>query len=214
MPLLLNVPYAEKDEAKALGAKWNPELKKWVAPDCKTYKDFKKWIAGPEGYHKIVLLNNVYVVVGYRQCFKCRKSVPVIGFGRKDYLTMSPNRCNSYSYENKLRLMSFFEPMPERLLKFVQENYRFEKRYSKTVGGEYFASVCPNCDMLQGKFYLFNEPSMSPFYTTDVSSLTIYECPLEYDLVVEEIEEGDIETVPFDKNIVKQGDRIMPNVGK
>lgn len=27
--LLLNVPYEEKDEAKSLGAKWNPELKKW-----------------------------------------------------------------------------------------------------------------------------------------------------------------------------------------
>lgn len=25
--LLLNVPYAEKDEAKSLGAKWNPKLK-------------------------------------------------------------------------------------------------------------------------------------------------------------------------------------------
>lgn len=30
--LLLNVPYEEKDEAKFLGAKWNPELKKMVYP--------------------------------------------------------------------------------------------------------------------------------------------------------------------------------------
>ena len=29
MSLILNVPYKEKDEAKALGAKWNPQLKKW-----------------------------------------------------------------------------------------------------------------------------------------------------------------------------------------
>ena len=27
MSLFLNVPYAEKDEAKALGAKWNPTIK-------------------------------------------------------------------------------------------------------------------------------------------------------------------------------------------
>ncbi len=30
MALLLKVPYGEKEEAKALGAKWNAELKKVV----------------------------------------------------------------------------------------------------------------------------------------------------------------------------------------
>lgn len=30
MALLLNVPYEDKEEAKALGARWNPELKKVV----------------------------------------------------------------------------------------------------------------------------------------------------------------------------------------
>ena len=29
MRLYLNVPYSEKDEAKALGAKWNVKAKKW-----------------------------------------------------------------------------------------------------------------------------------------------------------------------------------------
>ena len=29
MSLIIDVPYAEKDEAKSLGAKWNPNLKKW-----------------------------------------------------------------------------------------------------------------------------------------------------------------------------------------
>ena len=27
--LLLDVPYGEKDTVKALGAKWNPEIKRW-----------------------------------------------------------------------------------------------------------------------------------------------------------------------------------------
>ena len=29
MSLFLNVPYNEKDEAKSLGALWNPQRKKW-----------------------------------------------------------------------------------------------------------------------------------------------------------------------------------------
>ena len=41
--LLLNVPYAEKDEAKSLGAKWNPKLKKWYVTNSKDYYKFIKW---------------------------------------------------------------------------------------------------------------------------------------------------------------------------
>ena len=57
MSLLLNVPYAEKDEAKALGAKWNPELKKWYVENRKDYYKFKKWILG-DGEEVYILLEN------------------------------------------------------------------------------------------------------------------------------------------------------------
>ena len=40
----LNVPYAEKDEAKALGAWWDKDAKKWYVPEGKDKEPFKKWI--------------------------------------------------------------------------------------------------------------------------------------------------------------------------
>jgi hypothetical protein len=40
----LNVPYAEKDAAKALGAKWDPAKKTWYAPEGLVMKDFSQWI--------------------------------------------------------------------------------------------------------------------------------------------------------------------------
>jgi len=40
----LEVPFAEKDQAKALGAKWNPDLKKWFVPEGIEVDKFKKWI--------------------------------------------------------------------------------------------------------------------------------------------------------------------------
>ncbi len=39
----LNVPYAEKDAAKALGAKWDSTKKKWYAPKNGELSTFKKW---------------------------------------------------------------------------------------------------------------------------------------------------------------------------
>jgi len=39
----LNVPYAEKDQAKALGAKWDASIKKWYAPAGVDISQFGKW---------------------------------------------------------------------------------------------------------------------------------------------------------------------------
>jgi hypothetical protein len=40
----LNVPYAEKDEARALGARWNPGRKKWYVPAGVPLEPFEKWL--------------------------------------------------------------------------------------------------------------------------------------------------------------------------
>jgi hypothetical protein len=40
----LNVPYAEKDEARALGARWNPGRKRWYVPTGVALEAFEKWL--------------------------------------------------------------------------------------------------------------------------------------------------------------------------
>jgi len=40
----LNVPYAEKDEARALGARWNPGKKRWYVPNGVALDAFAKWM--------------------------------------------------------------------------------------------------------------------------------------------------------------------------
>jgi hypothetical protein len=44
--VLLNVPYAEKDAAKTLGARWNPTKRRWYVPDGVATEPFAKWIDG------------------------------------------------------------------------------------------------------------------------------------------------------------------------
>mgnify|MGYP000123054244 CR=1 FL=1 len=41
----LNVPYAEKDAAKALGGKWDAAKKKWYVPENTDLAPFAKWQA-------------------------------------------------------------------------------------------------------------------------------------------------------------------------
>jgi hypothetical protein len=43
--MFLNVPYAEKDQARELGARWNPTRKRWYVPDGVALEAFARWIA-------------------------------------------------------------------------------------------------------------------------------------------------------------------------
>lgn len=42
----LEVPYADKDQAKALGARWLPDQKRWVVPAGVELGPFSAWLAG------------------------------------------------------------------------------------------------------------------------------------------------------------------------
>jgi hypothetical protein len=41
----LNVPYAEKDQARELGARWNPTRKRWYVPNGVALEPFERWLA-------------------------------------------------------------------------------------------------------------------------------------------------------------------------
>ena len=42
----LKVPFKEKDEAKSLGARWNPDGKHWYVPEGVDATPFGKWLDG------------------------------------------------------------------------------------------------------------------------------------------------------------------------
>ena len=52
----MKVPYAEKDVAKKLGAKWDSGKKVWYVRDVENIKPFMRWIPKhllrPHGKHK------------------------------------------------------------------------------------------------------------------------------------------------------------------
>jgi hypothetical protein len=48
---VLNVPFAEKNEAKELGARWDPDMRKWFVPKGMDTEPFEKWLGGEKGQH-------------------------------------------------------------------------------------------------------------------------------------------------------------------
>lgn len=178
--LLLDVNYNEKDEAKKLGARWNPELKKWYVNDRKDYHKFIKFING-----NIIIIDNLYLIEGKQNCFKCGKETRVIGFGIDKYINIDDDYIN-FSNDDDIHIVGAIEPIPEKLIKYIQEKYNYKMRFSKTTQTSNMSNCCDNCDILQGNFFLFNEVD-SPFFITsidDVKKLKIYKITLDNDITI------------------------------
>lgn len=184
MALLLNVSYEEKDEAKALGAKWNPELKKWYIISKTNYPKFRKWIL-KENDSTVVVCDYFYIVEGKQNCFKCGKETEVIGFGLENYLQIYQSGFDWFSGE--INIASSLKPLPTGLLSYLKERYNYYFGYSKTTKSNYYANHCKHCNILQGDFYLFNEVD-SPFFVDSIEcarELILHKILLENDLILD-----------------------------
>lgn len=168
MRLYLNVPYKEKDEAKSLGAKWNPKVKKWyTTAKSEEYIKFSKWILRDTD-DVMIAQEYIFIIEGKRNCWKCGKSTRVIGLGISDFVHIyedddTPQYELNDDYfglgdEVHLAWVSSEDDIPPKLLRYLKENYSVKTSYSRSEGGKCFANHCDYCGALQGGWFLFEEP--------------------------------------------------------
>lgn len=154
--LYLDVPYLEKDEAKALGAKWNPNLKKWYVEDGKKYFDFRKWFNIKETN---IICESLYLVETNAVCWKCGKPIKIVCLASDKFYTEcygDSSTCNT-----RLTLFGFLTKCPNYLEELLKEynctyNYsrQFDKLYEHRNNGCYLVNKCSNCNMIQGDNFL------------------------------------------------------------
>lgn len=198
--LLLDVPYAEKNSVKALGAKWNPEIKRWYVKNRSEYYKFLKWILNKTNTGEIEFLcDYIYIVESKQTCYKCQHETPVVCFGMErsfclDYESYYHENNNLFEdtetgpikFDDEIHIMPSFSPIPESLLKYLDENFHYHMGYSNFCGYSYLANHCHHCGKLQGNHFLFDEPE-SPFYINSANAaaqLKLYKISLPYDLPV------------------------------
>lgn len=168
MSLFLDVPYAEKDEAKALGARWNAKAKKWYTNvPREEYGKFAKWILRDMD-DAIIATKYIFIVEGQHPCWKCGKSTRVIGLGISEAVHIFNCKegaqfellANYFDQGEELHLAwtEHEENIPPKLRKYLMETYSVRTGYSKTLKRKCFANHCDHCGALQGNWFLFDEP--------------------------------------------------------
>ena len=168
MRLYLNIPYNEKEEAKALGARWNPKIKKWytdAAPE--EYVKYSKWILNDRD-EAVLAMEYIFIMEGQQNCWRCGQLTRVIGLGIGEFIRIYGD-INEPQYE---LVQDYIDPgeelhlawvekedsIPPKLLRYLKGKYSVKTGYSKTLGGKCFANHCDCCGVLQGNWFLFDEP--------------------------------------------------------
>ncbi len=197
MGLFLNVPYAEKDEAKALGAKWNPKVKKWYADVPRTdYVKFAKWILRDTD-DAIIAMDYIFIVEGQRPCWKCGKSTRVVGLGVGEHVHIfdvgdGPQYEiveDDADEELHLAWTDCEEDIPPKVRRYLKEQYSVKAGYSKTINRTCFANHCDCCGALQGNYFIFDEVD---------SPLTLM---VEGDELVEQAGKLNVLTIPIEDDL-------------
>lgn len=203
-----NVPYSEKEEVKALGARWNPKVKKWYITSSKeNYIKFAKWIMADVG-RAIIATDYIYIIEGVNNCWKCGCPQTVVGIGVGKHYNLYEDSTGQVQIEPSWEFEEYGDEIhvgwsgdasdfPPKLFRYLTENYSVKYCYSYTRGDSAFANYCKECKSLQGNWYLFNEPG-SPLSSCvsgnwlieRMKKIKIYGIPIRDDLQMDAFETG------------------------
>lgn len=154
MNLRLDVPYREKDLAKAKGAKWSPDLKTWYINDLSLLTGVSKWM----GKYNIIC-ENLYLLKMNHPCWKCRKEIDVVCLATNKSYTLESGR---FKENSNIQIFSYVQEMPDPLTSYL-ETLGYTASYSKTINDIYYINHCKYCKNIQGDNFIHEIPSQA-FY--------------------------------------------------
>lgn len=171
--IYLAVPFSAKSEAKALGAKWDPEHKSWWISDHLDTTPFQRWLPRAVGdlascvtfpAQRILDLDELQDLLAYpaltaffapEHCWRCQKESWILGLYCHDVEDLDNSMAAS------LNAVLWPETIPELTAACVDLKIptigTLKNRFSNTTRSEYFSQGCAHCDALFGDFILHQQ---------------------------------------------------------
>lgn len=181
----LKVPFAEKDEAKSLGAKWDPSLKNWYIPEGVGIGPLAQWLPATEhadlkhGPEFCVRAPYYYVMESVSDCWGCSNLTRVFSFKLPEQheefeyyedededfaLTSNLGEWKCHGYRGTVSNVDSLSPLVTKQIHHFTN--KFKQAYSKTTGSRYLMNHCENCGAKLGDFFMHSEPGGAFFPTS------------------------------------------------
>lgn len=184
--LYLNVPYSEKDQAKAVGARWDPTRRQWwVDTRHVPSQQVARWLAHaaptaettPTGSASKV---QVCLLGLSESCWRCKRPTTAL-VGMLPVASRNVNNMLACKDERALELAA--AALPEQARQAHRVGW-IKSRYSKTENKAYLSNGCFHCDALVGNFFLYYRELRGVIEEHDLAGLTeIARADVSFDLV-------------------------------
>ncbi len=161
----LVVPFHEKDEAKKLGARWDPQKKVWFVPDGTDAGPLRRWVHASRDIN--VRSGKYFILTTRRTCWKCDTPTTVFAFAL-------PAGHQTLEFENDAEQVGSWQDIDISALPHyigsLSDSVRnriqtltphFRLDFSKTTNSWYWMNHCEHCGMKHGDFELFCEPEVA-----------------------------------------------------
>lgn len=159
----LQVPFAEKDEVKRLGARWDGAGKVWYVPDGVDVQPFSRWL--PVANSDIGLRSiSYYIAQCSKPCWKCGEETRIFGFllpagvevlepddeveGREIWVTN----------DDPIFVHYVTDILDSTIARMKSFSASFRLDFSNTTQDSYWMNHCDHCGMKQGDFQIYCEP--------------------------------------------------------
>lgn len=170
--LLLEVPFNEKDEAKSLGAKWNPKLKCWYVPAGFDKSEFSKWLPPDlKASSNFKAISPIYLARSPESCWKCGSETAVFCIAAAGFIEDNDEVNGFVTFSN----LGFCENTIRSEIEAYAPLYRVAN--SKQADSHYYMNHCEHCNAKMGDFYMHNEPegAFCPVDEVQGGNVTLYE---------------------------------------
>lgn len=162
----LDVPFADKEKAKALGAKWDPNNKVWFVPHDVELEPFSLWRKPEEQENALIAIlgRELLIAESKMACWKCKKETKVFALP-----LLSPNydvechdddeddQYNELAENGVAHFMGYTNFVTKDYAKFLNSTApKFRVDRSKTMKASYWMNHCEHCDAKIGDFNLLN----------------------------------------------------------
>jgi hypothetical protein len=152
MAVFLDVPFADKDEAKRFGARWDPQARRWFVPHGVDPAPFGRWIRREPRQGALWVPARVWLVPD--RCWKCgvRGTWPM-GITLDETVGEHPA---GQLVEITFCAEALAAAASPEWLQSVGAG-PIEYRYSRTAGGSSWTNTCRSCRATIGSWFLVHE---------------------------------------------------------
>ncbi|WP_085639935.1 MULTISPECIES: DUF5710 domain-containing protein [unclassified Pseudomonas] len=192
----LKVPYAEKDQAKLLGARWDAQAKTWFVPEGVSTEAFARWLPRPEEpgleHEPEFYLRSPYyfILQSSTECWKCYCPTRVFSFKlpeeHEQFEYAEEDEDTGFSLESglgywvshgvRVGLSNISTLSPSVIKQLRTYSTRYQPDHSKMAGAIYYMNHCEHCSAKLGDFFMHSEPggAFFPMSAQAASSMTLH----------------------------------------